>query len=56
MRRRRIFAGPSLALVLALVGLLGVSGAVPPGSPGPDTLSVDNSALSRTPNVQITGR
>lgn len=55
MKRRRMLAGPGLVLPLMLAVLLGVSGAVPPSTPGPDTLTIDNSARSSTANVQIVG-
>ena len=55
MTRRKLLARPSLVLMLMLAVLLGVSGAVPPSTPGPDTLYIDNSARSSTANVQIVG-
>ncbi len=55
MMRRRTFAGPGLVLPIVLAVLLGVSGAVPPSTPGPISLTVDNAARSSTPNVQVCG-
>jgi len=55
MKRRTWFTGSSLGLAVTLVILLGISGAVPPNTPGPQTLYIDNWARSSTPNVQIVG-
>ena len=55
MRRRGFVVGSALVFVVMLAALLGVSGAVPPSTPGPDTLYVDNQKRSSTPNVQIIG-
>src|SRR3972149_9925427 len=55
MNRRTWFTGSSLGLAVPRVILLGISGAVPQNTPGPQTLYIDNWARSSTPNVQIVG-
>ena len=55
MRYRMLLTGPGLGFIGTLAVLLGVSGALPPATPGEVTLSIDNVARSATPNVQIVG-
>jgi hypothetical protein len=55
MKRRTWFTASSLGFAVSLVVLLGISGAVPPNTPGPQTLYIDNAARSSTPNVQVVG-
>ncbi len=55
MHPRTLVTGPGLALMATLAVLLGVSGAAPRSTLGEVTLSIDNTARSSIPNVQITG-